>query len=99
MKVSEIIADFLHGKKIRHVFGMIGSANAHIFDSITAKGFTEIICVHHEQAACLAALAYYRICGRLSAAIVTNGPGSTNAITGVVSAWMDSIPCMYLIHI
>lgn len=96
MKVSEIIADFLHGKKIRHVFGMIGSANAHIFDSITAKGFTEIICVHHEQAACLAALAYYRICGRLSAAIVTNGPGSTNAITGVVSAWMDSIPCLII---
>ena len=96
MKVSEIIADLLYRKGICHVFGMIGSANAHIFDSITAKGFTEIVCVHHEQAACLAALAYYRICGKLSAAIVTNGPGSTNAITGVVSAWMDSIPCLII---
>lgn len=96
MKVSEVIADFLYKKRIRHVFGMIGSANAHIFDAITTKGFTNIICVHHEQSACLAALAYYRICGVLSAAIVTNGPGSTNTITGVVSAWMDSIPCLVI---
>ena len=96
MKVSEVIAEFLYNKGIRHVFGMVGSANAHIFDAITTKGFTNIICVHHEQSACLAALAYYRICGRLSAAIVTNGPGSTNTITGVVSAWMDSIPCLVI---
>lgn len=96
MKVSEVIAEFLYNKHIRHVFGMVGSANAHIFDAITAKGFTNIICVHHEQSACLAALAYYRICGTLSAAIVTNGPGSTNTITGVVSAWMDSIPCLVI---
>lgn len=96
MKVSEIIADFFYSKRIRYVFGMVGSANAHIFDAITAKGFTNIICVHHEQSACLAALAYYRICGTLSAAIVTNGPGSTNTITGVVSAWMDSIPCLII---
>jgi acetolactate synthase I/II/III large subunit len=96
MKISDIIADFLCVKGIHYVFGIVGSGNAHIFDSITTKGFTEIICVHHEQAACLAAQAYYRISGILSAAIVTTGAGSTNAITGVVSAWMDSIPLLVI---
>ncbi len=91
-KVSDLIADFLAEKGIRHVFGIIGSGNAHIFDSISQKGYTEIICVHHEQAACMAMQTYYRTCGKISAAIVTTGAGSTNAVTGVVSAWMDSIP-------
>src|SRR5579872_530718 len=91
-KVSDLIADFLEEKNIRHVFGIIGSGNAHIFDSISQKGYTEIICVHHEQAACMAMQTYYRTCGKISAAIVTTGAGSTNAVTGVVSAWMDSIP-------
>lgn len=96
MKVSELIADFLYEKGIRYVFGIIGAGNARLFDSITSKGFTHIICVHHEQAACLAAQAYYRISGGLSAAIVTTGAGSTNAVTGVVSAWMDSIPFLVI---
>lgn len=96
MKISEVIANFLADKGIRYVFGIIGAGNAHIFDSIASKGFTTIICVHHEQAACMAAQAYYRICGTLSAAIVTTGAGSTNAVTGVVSAWMDSIPFLVI---
>lgn len=96
MKICEIIANFLAEKQIRYVFGIIGAGNAQLFDSITSKGFTTIICVHHEQAACMAAQAYYRICGILSAAIVTTGAGSTNAVTGVVSAWMDSIPFLII---
>lgn len=96
MKVSDLIANFLAEKGIRHVFGIVGAGNAQLFDSITSKGFTSIICVHHEQAACMAAQAYYRICGSLSAAIVTTGAGSTNAVTGVVSAWMDSIPFLVI---
>jgi acetolactate synthase I/II/III large subunit len=96
MKISEIIANFLSEKQIRYVFGIIGAGNAQLFDSITSKGFTTIICVHHEQAACMAAQAYYRISGILSAAIVTTGAGSTNAVTGVVSAWMDSIPFLVI---
>mgnify|MGYP000520645862 CR=1 FL=1 len=95
-KVSDIIADFLMNKKIRHVFGIIGAGNAHIFDSIIQKGYTEIVCVHHEQAACMAAQTYYRTTGKLSAVLVTTGAGSTNAVTGVVSAWMDSIPCVVI---
>jgi acetolactate synthase-1/2/3 large subunit len=92
MKVSDHIAEFLEKKEIRHVFGIIGSGNAHIFDSITRRGYTEIVCVHHEQAACMAMQTYFRTTGKISAALVTTGAGSTNAVTGVVSAWMDSIP-------
>jgi acetolactate synthase-1/2/3 large subunit len=92
MKVSDYIADFLAEKGIRHVFGIVGAGDAHIFDSITKKGYTQIVCVHHEQAACMAMQTYYRISGRITAAILTTGGGSTNATTGVVGAWADSIP-------
>jgi acetolactate synthase-1/2/3 large subunit len=91
-KVSDLIAEFLKEKEIKHVFGIIGAGNAHIFDSIQSLGYTEIICVHHEQAACMAMQTYYRTSGRITAALLTTGGGSTNGVTGVVSAWADSIP-------
>jgi acetolactate synthase-1/2/3 large subunit len=92
IKVSDVIADYLKEKGIEVVFGIIGSANSHIFDSINKLGYTKIINTHHEQAAVLAMGAYYRASGKLSATIVTAGGGSTNAVTGVVSNWADSIP-------
>ena len=92
VKVSDLIADYLKEKQIELVFGIIGSANSHIFDSINKLGYTKIINTHHEQSAVLAMGAYYRASGKLSAAIVTAGGGSTNAVTGVVSNWADSIP-------
>jgi acetolactate synthase-1/2/3 large subunit len=92
MKISDAIADFLAEKEIKHVFGIIGAGNAHIFDSIFNKGYTEIVCVHHEQAACMAMQTYYRTTGKVTAALLTTGAGSTNGVTGVVSAWADSIP-------
>jgi acetolactate synthase-1/2/3 large subunit len=92
VKVSDEIAKFLKDKEIKHVFGIIGSANSHIFNSINQLGYTEIVCVHHEQAATMAIQAYYRVTGKITAAIVTAGGGSANAITGVISAWADSIP-------
>ena len=92
LKVSDIIAEFLKKKKIKYIFGIIGSANSHIFDSIKKLGFTEIICVHHEQTATMAMQTYYRIKREVTAALVTAGAGSSNSVTGVMSAWADSIP-------
>ena len=92
VKVSDIIAEFLKEKEIEVVFGIIGSANSHIFDSINKLGYTKIINTHHEQAAVMAMGAYYRASGKLSATIVTAGGGASNCITGVVSNWADSIP-------
>ncbi|HEY8025385.1 MAG TPA: thiamine pyrophosphate-binding protein [Burkholderiaceae bacterium] len=92
IKVSELIAQALEALDIRHVFGIIGAGNVHLFEAIARHGFSEIICVHHEQAATMAMQTYYRTCGRLAAALLTTGAGSTNGVTGVVSAWADSIP-------
>ena len=82
-KVSDIIARFLRDKGMDHVFGIIGAGDAHIFDSVATLGATEIVCVHHEQAATMAMQTYYRTCGKVTAAILTTGGGSTNGLTGV----------------
>ena len=96
VKVSELIAQALEDLGIKHVFGIIGAGNVHLFEAISRHGYTEIICVHHEQAACMAMQTYYRISGKLSASLLTTGAGSTNGVTGVVSAWADSIPCIVI---
>jgi acetolactate synthase I/II/III large subunit len=95
-KVSDLIAEFLAKKGMRHVFGIVGAGNAHIFDSVYQNPNVEMVCVHHEQAGCMAMQTYYRTCGTVTASILTTGAGSTNGITGVVSAWADSIPCMVI---
>ncbi len=92
MVVSDYIAQWLAEKGITHAFGIIGAGNASIFDSIHRTGKTQIVCVHHEQAATLAVQAYFRTCRRIAVSIVTTGGGAANAITGVVSAHLDSSP-------
>ena len=96
VKVSDLIAESLEQLGIEHVFGIIGAGNVHLFEAITRRGFTEIVCVHHEQAACMAVQTYYRTHGKLAVALLTTGAGATNGVTGVVSAWADSIPCVVI---
>lgn len=96
VKIADLIAQALEDLGIEHLFGIIGAGNVHLFEAISRRGFTEIICVHHEQAACMAMQTYYRTCGKLSASLLTTGAGSTNGVTGVVSAWADSIPCLVI---
>lgn len=95
-KASDYIAQFLAEQGIRHVFGIVGAGNAQIFDAITRLGYTEIVCVHHEQAAVMAATTYYRMTRKVTVALLTTGAGSTNGVTGVVSAWMDSMPVLVI---
>ena len=92
VKVSELIAAALEELEIEHAFGIIGAGNVHLFEAISRRGFTEIVCVHNEQAACMAMQTYYRTNGKLAVSLLTTGAGSTNGVTGVVSAWADSIP-------
>lgn len=96
MTVAESVAALLATRKIRTVFGIIGAGNVALFDAITRLGKTAIVCVHHEQAAVMAAAAYYRTCGEVTCALVTTGAGSSNALTGVLSAYMDSIPVVII---
>ena len=95
MTVAEEVAAFL-GERCPVAFGIIGAGNAALFDAIARGGKTEIVCCHHEQAAVMAATAYYRVSGVATAALVTTGAGSTNAFTGVLSAHMDSTPVVII---
>ena len=92
VKVSDVIADFLVEQGIEVVFGIIGSANSYIYNSIDKRSDIKLIPTHHEQAAVMAMGAYYRSTGKMSAALVTAGGGSSNAFTGILSNWADSIP-------
>lgn len=77
-----------------HVFGVQGGAAVHLFDSCERVGPKPMYC-HHEQAAGFAAVAYAKIHG-YGACVVTTGPASTNALTPLLGAWQDSIPCMFI---
>lgn len=92
VKVSDVIVEFLLKNNIEVVFGIIGSANSHIYDSINKHPSIKLVPVHHEQAAVMAMGAYYRSSGKMAVALVTAGGGSSNAFTGILSNWADSIP-------
>ena len=96
IKVSDLIVRFFEQKGVKHAFGIIGSANAHIFDSIFHNSSIELVCNHHEQACTMAVQSYWKVTRTPTFALVTAGAGSSNAITGVLSAWADSIPCIIL---
>ena len=92
VKVSDVIVQYLKANGIEIVFGIIGSANSHIFNSILEEGSIKLVSVHHEQAAVMAMGAYYRSTGKMAIALVTAGGGASNASTGILSNWADSIP-------
>ena len=97
MIVADQIAEWLYEKGITHAFGIIGGGNVALWDAITRHQKTQLICCHHEQAAAMSSGSFNRIKGGLgSVVIVTTGAGSTNAITGVMAAWMDSVPLLVI---
>ena len=96
MTVADSIAEFLADKGITHAFGIIGAGNVALFEAITRLAKTEIVCCHHEQAAVMAATFWGRVNGKCGVAIVTTGAGSANAITGALSAQMDSVPALVI---
>lgn len=96
MKLTDYVIDFLVKLGVEYVFGLTGGAVVHLFDSASKNPSMNPIFCHHEQAAALAAVSYARVKNNLGAAIVTTGPGGTNAITGVTAAWQDSIPCIFI---
>lgn len=92
MKVSDYIAQFIVEKNIEHVFTVTGGGAMHLNDSFAHHKQLECIYNHHEQACAIAAEAYARLSGKLACVCVTSGPGGTNALTGVLGGWLDSIP-------
>lgn len=94
--IADDVANWLKEKGISHAFGIIGGGNHILWDAISRLGFTQIVCTHHEQAAVMSAAYFYRTSGVVAVALCTTGAGSTNALTGVVAAYMDSIPVLVL---
>jgi len=93
---AEILVRCLQQEGVRHVFGYPGGAVLYIYDAIFKQDHFQHILVRHEQAAVHAADAYSRSSKRVGVALVTSGPGVTNAVTGIATAYMDSIPLVII---
>jgi len=97
IKISDYIIQRLHKVYgVDHIFMISGGGAMHLNDSIGKCMGLQYICNHHEQACAIAAEGYARISGKLAAVNVTTGPGGTNALTGVLGQWTDSVPVIYL---
>lgn len=93
---SEMVMHALKNEGVKVVFGYPGGAALNLYDEIYKQNFFEHILIRHEQAAVHAADGYARASGEVGVAIVTSGPGFTNTITGIATAYMDSIPLVII---
>ena len=92
LRGAEIFCRALKDEGVKHLFGYPGGAVLHIYDALYKQDDVEHILVRHEQGATHAADGYARATGKPGVVLVTSGPGATNAITGIATAHMDSIP-------
>ncbi|HUI90541.1 MAG TPA: thiamine pyrophosphate-binding protein [Anaerolineales bacterium] len=96
IKLSDYVVDFLVKKGITVIFMVSGGGIMHLVDSVGNRQGMTYVCNYHEQACAYSAEVYSRITGVVGACLVTTGPGGTNALSGVASAWVDSIPILVL---
>ncbi len=89
---AEIVIQSLKDEGVEFIFGYPGGAVLHLYDAIFQQDAIKHILVRHEQGATHAADAYARATGKPGVVLVTSGPGATNAVTGIATAYMDSIP-------
>lgn len=95
-KLSDYVVRFIADQGVKHVFLVTGGGAMHLDESLAREKSLEPICNSHEQASAICAEIYGKTTNNLGAAIVTTGPGGTNAVTGVAGAWLDSTPCLYV---
>jgi len=96
IKVSDYIFEFLSNKGIDTIFTVSGGGSMHLIDSLGKNKKINYVCNHHEQACAMAAEGYARISNKPGCILVTTGPGGTNALTGVLCAYQDSIPMIVI---
>ena len=96
MSGAKMVIESLHQEGVEVVFGYPGGAIMNVYDEIYKQNYFEHILNRHEQACVIAAEGYARSTGKTGVAIVTSGPGFTNAITGIADAYMDSIPIVII---
>ena len=95
-RLADYVADFLSGHGVTDVFSVVGGGAMHLNDAFGHHAGLRVTYNHHEQACAIAAEAYARIENKIAAVCVTTGPGGTNALTGVLCGWLDSIPMMVI---
>ncbi|NOX26539.1 MAG: thiamine pyrophosphate-binding protein [Deltaproteobacteria bacterium] len=96
MRVADFVFNFLADYGVKDVFLVTGGGAMHLNDALGLEKRINYVCNHHEQASAIAAEGYVRAGGRLGVVSVTSGPGGTNALTGVIGQWLDSVPVLYL---
>jgi acetolactate synthase-1/2/3 large subunit len=95
-RVADYIADFIADLGVEHVFLLPGGGAMHLNDAVGKHPNLDVVACHHEQAAAIAAEAYCRINENIGVAMVTTGPGATNAVTAVAGAWIESVPLLVI---
>ncbi len=96
IRLADYVAEFLVEHGVTDVFSVVGGGAMHLNDALGHNEGLKVTYNHHEQACAMAAEAYARLDNKIAAVCVTTGPGGTNALTGVVGGWLDSIP-MFII--
>src|SRR5579859_1179932 len=96
VKLSDYVVDFLIQRGLKHIFLLPGGGCMHLADSVGKRSELDYVCCLHEQACAFAAEAYGEFTNEFGCALVTAGPGGTNAITGVACAWIESSPCLFI---
>ena len=95
-RLADYVADFLANHGVTDVFSVVGGGAMHLNDALGHHDRLHVTYNHHEQACAIAAEAYARLNNQIAAVCVTTGPGGTNALTGVLGGWLDSIPMFIL---
>ena len=96
MRVADYIVSEIYNKGTDTIFSVSGRGALFLTDALAKNGKIRNVAVHHEQAAAFAAVAYAQYSGKVGACLVSTGCASTNALTGVLSAWQDNIPCIFI---
>jgi len=96
MRVADFIFKTLADKGVNHAFLVVGGGAMQLNDALRLEKRITPVCCHHEQACSIAAEGYFRASGKLPVVSVTTGPGGTNAMTGLIGAWLDSIPMLVI---
>jgi acetolactate synthase I/II/III large subunit len=96
MRVVDYVAEAIYREGVSQIFMVSGGGNMYLTDGIATHRGLNGVCMHHEQAAAMAAVGYAKYTGNLGACYVTTGCGGTNAVTGVLNAWQDGTPCIFV---
>ncbi len=96
MRVADYISEFVSSLGVGHVFLLPGGGAMHLVDAVGKHPDIDVVACLHEQAAAISAEAYARVNENIGVAMVTTGPGATNAITAVAGAWIESVPMMVI---